>query len=157
MKIIVGLGNPGSQYAKTRHNVGYLVLEELKKVSFLSNALLLKPETFMNESGKDVLKAVSFYKISLDDLLVIHDDMDLPLGKVKLQKNRSSAGHNGVQSIINSLDNKTFFRLRVGVSRPEKSVAAENYVLQNFSDEERPVLDKAIKEAVERAVTWANE
>ncbi|MCL5411942.1 MAG: aminoacyl-tRNA hydrolase [Patescibacteria group bacterium] len=158
MKLIVGLGNPGSKYKYTRHNVGFMAIDRLKTISDLSkNTILYTPSTFMNESGKDVNNTATYYKVSPENLLVIHDDVDLALGVVKIQKGRSSAGHKGVLSIINSLGTQDFFRIRVGIGRPESPLSVEDYVLQNFSDLEEPILDKALKESIELATNWAKK
>lgn len=150
-KLIVGLGNPGKKYEKTRHNVGFMILDalaekfdvafELKKnleatVSEIPGAILAKPLTFMNESGRAVARLINFYKISLSDLLVTHDEIDLPLGEIKIS-NGGSAGHKGVESIIKGVGGG-FTRLRIGIeNRQEYRVPeTEDYVLQNFTGEE---------------------
>ena len=130
MKLIVGLGNPGAEYALTRHNLGFEVIDRLvagkatssgvnKKLEAIlykmGDTLLLKPQTFMNLSGVSVVAAVNFYKIDLNDLLVIHDDVDFELGEVKHQFDRSSAGNKGVDSIIKALNSQAFNRLRLGI------------------------------------------
>jgi len=148
MILIAGLGNPGKEYEKTRHNIGFRVIDELAK-NKPSEAVLLKPQTFMNNSGEAVNTAVNFYKIKLADLWVIHDDIDLPLGEIKISQNRGSAGHKGVESIIKKLGTKDFNRVRIGI-RPlrGKPEAVEKFVLQNFTKTE----EKTIKEVIERTI-----
>jgi len=193
MKLIVGLGNPGKKYEKTRHNTGFLVLEELKEqvTNFqfpisnqLSNlnfqtekrfesemlrkkeVLLVKPDTFMNESGRAVAKLKNFYKINLDDLYVIHDDLDLKLGEYKIQKGVGPKVHNGVLSVEKELGDKGFWRVRVGIdnrgrkitqseqSRPESRTvpmsdfSGEDYVLGRFSRQEQEIVDGVIEKIV---------
>jgi len=148
MLLIVGLGNPGKEYEKTRHNIGYLVIDELAKQKS-NNVVLLKPQTFMNNSGEAVLAAVNFYKIKPVDLWIIHDDVDLRLGEFKISKNRGSAGHKGVESIIKKLGTKDFNRVRIGTCPQKgKPEAVEKFVLQNFTKTE----EKTIKEVIGRAI-----
>jgi len=148
MILIAGLGNPDKEYERTRHNIGFRVIDELAKQK-PNNVVLLKPQAFMNNSGTAVLAAVNFYKIKLADLWVVHDDIDLPLGEFKISKNRGSAGHKGVESIIKKLGTKDFNRVRVGIcplkGKPE---AVEKFVLQNFTKTEEDI----IKEVVERTI-----
>jgi len=160
LKIIIGLGNPGKKYKSNRHNVGFMLLDEIKKnydfpdfkmeqkfdaqISFtqnsrLSKALLAKPQTFMNNSGKSVQALINFYKLSPEDILVIHDDIDIILGKYKLATDSSSAGHNGIQNIIDILGTKKFNRIRIGVAGKnydKKQLELCNFVLQNFEEKE---------------------
>jgi len=139
MKLIVGLGNPGRAYTKTRHNIGFLVVDFLaksqgavwtKKITFQGElteikngrekTILLKPQTFMNRSGESVRAVASFYKIPLSKITVVHDDADLSFGEIRTQVNRSAAGHNGVQSIIDQFGGeKGFSRIRVGIDRSD--------------------------------------
>lgn len=168
--LIVGLGNPGKEYEATRHNVGFMVLEALRKewgetwrkerdVEFLKrgDVFAIRPLSFMNNSGPVVARFVNFYKIPLDRVWVVHDDVDLTLGTLRVSFGSSSAGHKGVESIIESLGSKDFWRFRIGVGRPQDSrMEIENYVLQPFSREEQnPVSDavgkciKALQEALE--------
>lgn len=130
MKLIIGLGNPGKEYENSRHNVGKWIIGQLK------NFQLTKSTVFMNESGKFVKRLMDRYKIPLDDLLIIHDDLDILLGEFKLQKGRGAAGHKGVQSIIDVLGNNNFWRLRIGIGRPPEGMEPEDYVLGKFSPEE---------------------
>lgn len=150
MKLIVGLGNPGKDYKNTRHNVGFLVLDNYLNTSDWKekfNALFhetringekvifIKPLTFMNLSGDAVVKYVNYYDVDIDDILVIHDDLDLPFSSYKLKKNSSAGGHNGIKSIISRLSSDAFARLKVGVSH-DRSIDTKDYVLGNFSKSE---------------------
>jgi PTH1 family peptidyl-tRNA hydrolase len=165
MQIIIALGNPGKKYENNRHNAGWLALDYIKNDSLFKNEYdydaesagvekfnskiynfsagseknyFVYPQTFMNESGKAVQQILAFYKLMPKDILVLHDEIDLPLGTIRFTENSSSAGHNGIQSIIDALGTQEFRRIRIGVEgRETKSVpATEDYVLQNFSSEE---------------------
>lgn len=156
MKLYVGLGNPGEQYSNTRHNIGFILLDKLN-LSFSSNSkfegliakegnsLYLKPQTFMNKSGKSVSKAMSYYDIDPIELFVIHDDLDLPLGVIRKSFDSGSGGHNGVQSIVDQLGTKAFNRIRVGIGRPERKEMVESYVLLPFGEGELDQIMSAIK------------
>lgn len=150
MKLIVGLGNPGKDYKNTRHNVGFLVLDNYLNTSDWKEkfnalfhetringekVLFIKPLTFMNLSGDAVVKYVNYYDVDIDDILVIHDDLDLPFSSYKLKKNSSAGGHNGIKSIISRLSSDAFARLKVGVSH-DRSIDTKDYVLGNFSKSE---------------------
>lgn len=150
MKMIVGLGNPGKEYENTRHNIGFMIVDQYvrsdgwqKKFDGLfqivnvcgEKVLFLKPLTFMNLSGNSVIQAMKYYDICPDDLLVIHDDMDIAFGKLKLKKNSSSGGHNGIKSIISCLHTEDFSRLKIGISHADKNDTI-NYVLGKFSKQE---------------------
>lgn len=146
--LIFGLGNPGKKYENTRHNVGSKAIDELESLN-LTNVVLIKPQTFMNESGKAVKSLIRQYKIKPDNLIVIHDDIDLPLGKIRIVENRGSAGHKGVESIIQTLKTKNFTRLRIGIlPKSGKPRNPEDFVLQKFKKEE----EKIIKEMIEKTV-----
>ena len=169
---IIGVGNPGKKYAKSRHNIGFLVLENLSK-KYNSNFLLkdkLKssfsefkinnstyrlflPNTFMNNSGDAVRAIVDWYKINLDQIFVIVDDKDLPLGKIRFRKKGSSGGHNGLKSIIEKLQTNNFNRIRIGIGSPPLIKGTKNYntishVLGNISLEEKTILDKVYKRVI---------
>lgn len=171
MKLVVGLGNPGDQYVKTRHNIGFRCLEEVancfglpnftlnKKINGLFSkgkinktvAILVKPLTFMNNSGFTVKAALSFFKIKPEDVVIIHDDKDIPLGEARVQNGRGSAGHNGVKSIIEELGSNEFTRIRVGIApKNEKIASTPDFVLDRFSKEEeselRPIMKKVTEE-----------
>lgn len=156
MKLIVGLGNPGKTYEKTRHNVGFDFIkkyvktkgEVLKKVKEfnseivkIQNNLFIRPLTYMNNSGEAVLKLVNYYKINLDDILVIYDDLDLPFGTFKIKPRGSSGGHKGMSSVITLLNSEAIKRVRVGISKVDKEEVID-YVLSRFSKEELKTIDK---------------
>ena len=149
MKLIVGLGNPGKKYNKTRHNVGFRVIDEIKKsLKNRDDIVLSKPDTFMNNSGIAVKKILKYSKINTRDLIVVHDDIDLPFGTIRTSKDSSSAGHKGVQSIIDELKSKDFTRVRIGI-RPEYEVDAIEFVLKNFNKDEEKKLKEIIKKTAE--------
>lgn len=155
MKCIVGLGNPGKEYENTRHNIGFMVLDAYAKeatwqkkfdgfVQIITvngeKVLLIKPLTFMNLSGDCVRKAVDFYHISVEEILVVQDDLDLPFGKVRIKKNSSAGGHNGIKSIIRSLQSDAFCRLKIGIGFSER-IDTVDYVLSKFSKKEMAFLE----------------
>lgn len=145
MFLIVGLGNPGEKFKETRHNVGFMVLDALEKCGGLDTPhILLKPQTFMNASGKAVKEK---YR-SDTQLIVIHDDIDLKTGRVKVSKNSRSAGHKGVESIIKEIGTQDFTRIRIGI-QPEKGKpgAVEDFVLKEFTKKELPLLQAALKKS----------
>jgi len=166
LSLIVGLGNPGRQYVKTRHNLGWQVLDRLVeklKIGFKAGkgeyyaALLeegdreiffLKPTTYMNGSGIAVKEALAFFGKTPADLLVILDDMALPLGKLRLRANGSSGGHNGLESVIYQLQSEEFARLRLGIGTPEAKEAAVGHVLGEFSPEEKKTAEEMMESAV---------
>lgn len=176
MKLIVGLGNPGKKYETSRHNVGFKALDfvlaallpgadpEKKADAYLARRnsaageklIFAYPQTFMNSSGAAVSELCRFYKLNpANDLLVLHDDVDLPLGAVKFTADSSAAGHKGVQSIINALGTQNFRRIRIGVeTRPDKTIPpTDDFVLQNFSSDERATLGDKVWPAVREALT----
>lgn len=149
MKLIIGLGNPGKKYQKTRHNAGSRAINELEFLS-LENVVLAKPTNFMNESGKAVKNLLKAYRLKPDNLIVIHDDIDLPIGKIRIVKNRGAAGHKGVESIIEKLKTKNFIRFRIGVcSKTGKPKNPEKFVLQKFHKEEEKIIKEIIKKTTE--------
>ena len=158
MILIIGLGNPGKKYEQTRHNFGFMVLDLLgsgmeweakydAEFIKLDDVILAKPQTFMNKSGESVVEILKFYPNA--QLVVVHDELDLPLGSMKIQKNSSAAGHNGVQSIMDSLGTQDFIRIRLGIDNPEvrKDVPGDAFVLQKFTSEEQAL----VKEILEKA------
>lgn len=151
MKLITGLGNPGDKYQSTRHNLGHMVVDSL--VGEEINARLYKPRAFMNLSGPEVAEQLSFHKLGPGDLLVIHDDLDLPYGEVRLQIGKSSAGHHGVDSIIEELGTNAFWRLRLGIG-PRGDTPGDEFVLENFTPKERESLDEIISRAKEKTIDW---
>jgi PTH1 family peptidyl-tRNA hydrolase len=172
MKVVVGLGNPGKRYEGTRHNVGFAVIDNLAaspragrfqtrfqaQVSELNDEvgkiLLVKPETFMNLSGRCVRAIVDFYQLSLADLLVVCDDINLPLGKLRVRAKGTHGGHNGLRDIQDHLGTTEYARLRIGVGAPRDD--AVDHVLGRFSPSERPVIEEAIALAVQAVLTWAS-
>ncbi len=175
MKLIVGLGNPGASYAETRHNVGFMVVEELASRYGLGmersqfsglwqeadlqgvRAFLLRPTTYMNCSGLSVQAAVRFYQLPLEEMLVICDDFHLPLGKLRLRPQGSAGGQKGLQNIIQHLGSQQFPRLRIGIGPVPKGVDATGFVLSRFTPEELPIIRQSIGRAVEAVVVWARE
>ncbi len=157
-KLIVGLGNPGKKYLKNRHNAGFLALDFLidkfnaSKISskfkgelFKSdNYFFLKPLTYMNLSGESVLSVKNFYKINNDNIIVIHDDIDLKLGALRFKKGGSSGGHNGLKSIDNLIGND-YYRIRIGIGRPERKEDVINYVLNDFDEKEMQCVEKTFE------------
>lgn len=150
MKLVVGLGNPGNEYKKTRHNVGFMVLDsylgevhwsnKFKGLYYEKNVngekyVFLKPQTYMNLSGISVSSFIKFYKLTFKDVLIIHDDLDLPVGKFRIKINSSSGGHNGIKDIIASLHTDAFARVKIGISN-DTNKDTKDYVLGNFSKEE---------------------
>jgi len=174
VKLIVGLGNPGEEYAGTRHNVGFQVAEELARryrVTFRTHAkwkarvakapdigggvLLAEPTTFMNLSGLAVRELCSFHKLAVSDVLVVVDDADLPLGRLRIRTSGSAGGHNGLKSIIEAFGTNEFPRLRVGVGRQAGEL--RNHVLGRFAADERPRIDAAVVRAADAAEVFARE
>jgi len=163
MLLIVGLGNPGIQYEDTRHNIGFKVIDtlvsdfgarDISKNTFhgelfkSSNILLLKPTTFMNLSGNSVQAVKNFYKIELEEIVVIHDDIDLPFTALRFKNGGGHGGHNGLRS-IDAMVGKEYTRIRMGVGKPEYKSQVADYVLHNFSSEEETVLDGWIDHTVD--------
>lgn len=178
MKLICGLGNPGRDYAHHRHNVGFMVVDVLlararaaldqRKFEGLigqgslggERVLFLEPETYMNHSGQAFAQAMRFYKIPLEDCLVIHDELDLPFGRLQLKKGGGTGGHNGLRSIVASTGEDAFTRLRVGIDKPQGPNAKERvtgHVLGGFSAAERPDLPDLLARAADMAECWVRE
>ena len=176
MKIIAGLGNIGKEYDKTRHNIGFMVADELARRWNLEgswrtdrNALfveyrapekvfLLKPTTYMNLSGNAVGPWAHFYNIAPEDVAVVHDDMDLPLGTIRIRKNGSSGGHNGIKSIISCLGTDGFPRFRLGIGHPAREQEAViSHVLQRFAGDDRQLIDEAVKKMADALELWLQE
>lgn len=172
MKLLVGLGNPGGKYARTRHNAGFMVLDRIGQVldvpfereicdSFVATcrtdgeeAILAKPQTFMNRSGDAVAALIKKFSLKLEDVTVIHDDIDVPLGKVKEKSGGGSAGHNGIASIVEKLGTVEFRRIRMGVGRPPEWMEAADYVLSPFEESERPIIAESIEDCCRRALKF---
>lgn len=160
MRVIVGLGNPGEKYEKTRHNVGFILLNIFAKdlnapwtfdkgfnadIAKLDDLILVKPQTYMNSSGSSIVKILNYFKISADNLVVIHDDVDLVFGDIKYKKGSGAAGHHGVEDTKEKLNTLDFWRVRVGIGRPQDNkFRVEDYVLTQFSNEEYLTLTKEI-------------
>ena len=163
IKLIVGLGNPGQQYEKTRHNAGFLFLDSLasewscvwsKELGFQGlmsecniageKVLLLKPQAFMNRSGQSVGKVVRYYKLAPEDMLIVHDELDFDAGVLKLKKDGGHAGHNGLRDIIAHLGANGFYRLRIGIGRPLAGMGVADYVLSAPSQSDRQLMLSAI-------------
>lgn len=174
MKMIVGLGNIGTRYDETRHNTGFMVVDQLARdyhlgafthlkqeavaVSGVINGekvMLVKPTTFMNDSGRAVGPLVDYYDIDLDDLVIVNDDLDMPVGKVRLKTHGASGGHNGLKSIISALGTKNFNRVKVGIDHPQHGTVV-SHVLGKFSKDERPKFDQAVEQAEHALEDWIN-
>jgi len=170
--LIVGLGNPGREYRKSRHNVGFMLLDRLAerlgcafsrvesralvaKGDYLENRLILvKPQTYMNLSGQAASSLLRFYKVPLENLLVIYDEVDLPLGILRLRPGGGSAGHKGMQSLIEKLGTQEFPRLRIGINRPPGRKEAADYVLQDFSKDEAQLMPEILDRVVDAVLTF---
>ena len=178
MKLICGLGNPGREYERHRHNIGFMAVEallpraraELHQEKFQARVgqgtlggekvVFLEPQTYMNLSGRSVAEAARFYKIAVEDVLLIHDELDLGFGRLQLKAGGGSGGHNGLKSTVSSLGEDGFIRLRLGIGKPQGPNAKERvagYVLSNFDDGERRQLEEHIGKATDMAETWARE
>lgn len=168
MKIFVGLGNPGKKYENTRHNAGFMVMDELAKLCEVSfdqekfsayfaktklkgeDVILLKPTTYMNNSGFALRQCMDFYKASPEDVTVIYDDVDLPVGKIRLRQKGSAGGHNGIKSIIQCIFTSEFDRIRVGVGK-DPQIDIINWVLGKFREEEQKDLKNAVENSAKAA------
>jgi PTH1 family peptidyl-tRNA hydrolase len=171
-KLLVGLGNPGGRYEKTRHNIGFMVVDQIalelgiavnkKQCQALvaqghisdEKVLLVKPQTYMNRSGEAVLELLNFYKDSISDLIIIHDDLDLEFGRIRFKADGGAGGHKGLQSIIKMLGSQDFPRLKIGIGRPPEYIAVEDYVLQEPNPSEKKLLPEVIKEAALALADW---
>lgn len=174
MKIVVGLGNPGRKYVGTRHNVGFDVLvvlaerfsaekwrpgfeAEVTEIQIGSERLLLvAPQTFMNLSGRSVRAVVNFYKVPLQQILLIHDDINLPTGRLRLRASGSAGGQKGLQNTIDQLGSREFPRLKIGVGRPPAGQDVSSYVLQKFSKTEWPLMEECVHRAASAVETWCS-
>ncbi|MBD1383172.1 aminoacyl-tRNA hydrolase [Metabacillus arenae] len=172
MKVIVGLGNPGRQYEETRHNVGFMVIDELSKrlaiplekskfngiygIGHISGekVMLVKPLTYMNLSGECVRPLMDYYEVDHDELVVIYDDLDLAAGKVRLRTKGSAGGHNGIKSLIQHFGTQSFNRVRIGISRPENGMKVTDYVLGKFLPEEGNLITEAIQHSADACEKW---
>jgi PTH1 family peptidyl-tRNA hydrolase len=167
VKLIVGLGNPGIPYRMTRHNIGFQVVDRLAKLNDIpirtkrfkslygkgwidfQQIILAKPMTFMNRSGEAVKKAVDFFHLKMDDLIIVHDDLDLPFGRLRFKQRGGDGGHQGVRSIIEGVGGNIFLRLKVGIGRPSQGSDPAEYVLETFEKVEQLHLDQVLLQAAE--------
>ena len=174
MKLIVGLGNPGRQYEETRHNVGFKVIDDLSSELQIAldkskfnglygighcggeKVFLVKPLTYMNLSGECVRPLIDFYDIDIEDIIIIYDDLDLPVGKIRLRTKGSAGGHNGIKSLIQHLGTQDFKRLRIGVDRPTNGMKITDYVLGRFETEEKAGIENSIKQSTKACEKWLN-
>lgn len=165
MKIIAGLGNPGQKYDKTKHNTGFMTMDHYLDGKGLSldkdkfeglwtkqkingeDVILLEPQTYMNESGRSVSQVANFFKVDPEDILIIQDDMDMPIGKIRIRANGKSGGHNGIKSIIRDLGTEKFNRLKIGIRHP-KNATVVSWVLTPFNDEQQKLMDDAFDTSV---------
>lgn len=175
MRVIVGLGNPGLRYARTRHNLGFWTVDALSqrwqiplsKHKFQAKygegqvrgerVVLAKPQTFMNRSGQAVADMVNFYQLHLMELMVIYDDLDLPLGALRVKGSGSAGGHRGMANIIDHLKSDEFARVRLGIGQPPPFLGAADYVLQGIDDEETNILEAACLKAADAVDMWLAE
>lgn len=172
MKMIVGLGNIGTRYDETRHNTGFMVVDQLARDYHLGafshlkqeavavtgvingeKVMLVKPTTFMNDSGRAVGPLTDYYDIDLEDLVIVNDDLDMPVGKVRLKTHGASGGHNGLKSIISALETDKFNRIKVGIDHPKNGTVV-SHVLGKFSKDERPVFDDSVMVAEHALEDW---
>ena len=169
MKMIVGLGNPGNEYAGTRHNVGWMLVDALAEHLGINEwrsrekgmvaegrigsekILLVKPLTYMNNSGECVGPLMRWYKLEPEDIMVAHDDMDIPLGTIRIRKKGSAGGHNGIKSLLSHIGSVNFGRLRIGIGRPQPGWSVINHVLAKFNDQEQEKIGDAIKQLIPAA------
>ncbi|EMJ6445163.1 TPA: aminoacyl-tRNA hydrolase [Bacillus cereus] len=175
MKLIVGLGNPGREYELTRHNIGFMAIDELAKrwnislneqkfkgvfgAGFVNGekVILLKPLTYMNLSGESIRPLMDYYKIDVEDFVVMYDDLDIPVGKLRLRMKGSAGGHNGVKSTISHLGTQEFQRIRMGIDRPKNGMKVVDYVLGRFTSEEIPDVNRSIEKAADACEEWLNK
>lgn len=168
--MIVGLGNPGKEYAQTKHNVGFMVIDKIAEEIGISvekrqcqaftqisswageKILLVKPQTYMNLSGQSVIELVNYYKVEIEDIIIIHDDLDLPPGQLRFKQGGSAGGHNGIKNIIAHLNSDDFARLKIGIGRGK--VETKDYVLTPFVRENKKLMEDAVMTSVEAVKTW---
>jgi PTH1 family peptidyl-tRNA hydrolase len=175
MKVIVGLGNPGERYAATRHNVGFMTVDHLAErwnikfgpsklkgwlgegIMGQEKVILLKPTTYMNLSGESVRAVLDWYKMDLDDFLVIYDELDLPTGQLRLREKGGAGGHNGIKSLVDHLGTNEFKRIRIGIDRPAPGSDISHYVLDSFAKSEQLSITEALGRACEAIECWVKE
>jgi len=175
VKVIVGLGNPGVRYKANRHNIGFQVVDRLAEANHIRNStkrlksfygagkidseevVLAKPMTFMNRSGEAVTRLVDFFNVGMEDLIVVHDDLDLPLGRLRFKRRGGDGGHQGLRSIIEAMGENTFLRLKVGIGRPPRGMEAADYVLSDFDEIQQPLLSEVLSCAAEALTVLLSE
>ena len=175
MKLVVGLGNAGKRYERTRHNLGFLIVDHIAKrnqvavkrklrdalvgewLSAREKILLVKPQTFMNRSGEPVKGLLRKFRATADDLVVIYDDLDLPFGRIRIRPRGSAGGHRGLLSIMEGLGGAPFYRIRVGIGRPPEGIDAVDYVLEPFSAEETAELGAVVSRACEAVISLLHD
>ncbi len=168
IKVVAGLGNPGSKYSSTRHNAGFMLLDlfvndewsEKKELAFIKkgDVFFVKPLSFMNLSGEPLREFTRFYKIKAEEVLVVHDEIDISLGEIRLKKGGGTAGHNGLKSIVENLGTKEFYRMRLGVGKPqEKRMDVSDWVLQKFASDEEDKLSEMLYEGKEMLTYFLKE
>lgn len=168
--LVVGLGNPGEKYAGNRHNIGFMVIDHLSEIkhiginktkfksSYGSGLIdnkkihLIKPSTYMNKSGEAVKETTNFFKIPVENVIVVHDEMDLPLGKVKVKQGGGTAGHNGLRSIEQNLGSGNFKRVRIGVGKPQNKSSRTGYLLSDFSPQEYDIINESVDTAAKAVI-----
>ena len=173
--MIIGLGNPGREYRETRHNLGFMVVDRLavrfnlsfRRLQFKSliastdylgnKVILVKPQTYMNLSGQSVSALVRFYKISLSNMIVAHDHLDLPLGTIRIRSDGGAGGQRGMESIIERLGSKIFPRIRLGIDRPPGQMDPANFVLQEFHDRDMIIVSQLLDRAADAIITWMED
>ena len=174
MKLIIGLGNPTKEYENTRHNVGFMVMDRLADVLNVSisttkfkgeyvkfkhhgeDIIILKPMTYMNSSGESVIQVMNYFKIDVEDILVVYDDLDMPVGKLRLRESGSAGGHNGIKSIIAHVGTQSFKRIRVGIDK-HPHIKVVDYVLGHFNKQEQPLIDEGIENAIKAIETYLDK
>lgn len=175
MKLIVGLGNPGIAYARTRHNAGFMAVDRLADLlgaggekkhgkALVRTAddgprrvMLAKPQSYMNKSGDPLWELINFYKDRIEDFIIVHDDLDLPLGRLRFKSEGGTGGHKGLKSVAARLGSDKYDRLKIGIGRPPGFMTTEDYVLQAFYPEEKEVLDQTLASAAEGLRYWLTE
>jgi len=171
MKLVVGLGNPGRKYKSTKHNIGFMCLDLYAKENNLkfkkekkfsgealksANLVLLKPHTFMNNSGQSIRQVMDFYNIEVEDILIIHDDLDLPFGKIRLREKGSSGGHNGIKSIFSHLKSENFKRVKIGIDK-NPLYETTDYVLSSLSKQEKDLIEPIFTQVVNIINDFSND
>jgi len=170
MYLVIGLGNPEEEYNNTRHNMGFNVINKIAKKNEISisrnkfeglygdgiiennKIMLIKPQTYMNLSGKSIKQYIDFYKIDIDDIIVIYDDIDIDTGVIKIRKNGGPGTHNGMKSVVHELGTDQFARIRVGIGAPKYDEDLINYVIGHIPEEEKEILDKGVEQASEAVI-----